>query len=256
MLERVEVLELDHEHRPVGDMAVGEQPPLGPAAKALDGQPGVVGQLLERLRGVLPEVAQRVRRDLGLEPGAELGTGLQGALEVRGVHPRDDHAPEAGRRKETGQVQADDGPAGVGELLPERRHADPARVVDLHPARGRVVIAMVEDAVPRRVAAGHHRRPGGRRDRRNRSRAGSRARRPWSRASRFGIRPRRRIGSSTVQVAPSSPRTTRRSIGFRMNPPLSSLIARPGGRVLPALPVAAQPAWASRSSMSIVKSAV
>src|SRR5437588_176550 len=43
---------------------------------------------------------------------------------------------------------------------------------------------------------------------------------PWaaraSRASRFGIRPRRRNGSSTVQVAPSSPRITRRSVGVGM----------------------------------------
>ena len=62
MLERVEVLELDHQHRPVGDVPVGEQAPLGPAPEALDGQPGVLCQLFERLRGTLPEVAQRVVR--------------------------------------------------------------------------------------------------------------------------------------------------------------------------------------------------
>ena len=42
VLEWVEVLELNHQHRPVGNQAVGEQAAVGTAAEALDGQPGVV----------------------------------------------------------------------------------------------------------------------------------------------------------------------------------------------------------------------
>ena len=50
VLEWVEVLELDHQHRPVGDDPIGEQSPLRAAAEALGGEPGVFGQLVERLR--------------------------------------------------------------------------------------------------------------------------------------------------------------------------------------------------------------
>src|SRR4051812_33439931 len=59
------------------------------------------------------------------------------------------------------------------------------------------------------------------------------------RASRLGIRPRCRIGSSTVQVAPSRPRTTILSIDFRINPPLLG-----SASIYPSwIPPEAQMAW-------------
>ena len=57
VLERVEVLELDHQDGPVVDDAIGEPAALGAAAEAVGGQPGVGLQLVQRLRGPLPEVA-------------------------------------------------------------------------------------------------------------------------------------------------------------------------------------------------------
>ncbi len=60
VLERVQILELNQEHRPVGNDPVGEPAAISPAAEALGGQSGVVGQLFERLRCPLPEVTQAV----------------------------------------------------------------------------------------------------------------------------------------------------------------------------------------------------
>ena len=57
VLERVEVLKLDHQDGPVVDDAIGEPAAVGAAAEAVGGQPGVGLQLLQRLRGPLPEVA-------------------------------------------------------------------------------------------------------------------------------------------------------------------------------------------------------
>ena len=90
VLERVEVLELDHQDRPVGNDAVGEPAALGAAAEALGGQPGVVGQFFERLRGPLPEVTQAVTGRLGVQPGGELGGGRKRRLEVGRIHARND----------------------------------------------------------------------------------------------------------------------------------------------------------------------
>ena len=74
--------------------------------------------------------------------------------------------------------------------MPEGRDADPARVVDLHLAGDRVVIAVVEDAVPGRAAAGHHGGPGRGRHGRDRSSGASREAAPARKASRLGISPR------------------------------------------------------------------
>src|SRR5206468_4674449 len=48
VLERVQVLELDHQGRPVWDALVGEQAPPGPPDEALDGEAGVLGQQIGR----------------------------------------------------------------------------------------------------------------------------------------------------------------------------------------------------------------
>ncbi len=66
-----------------------------------------------------------------------------------------------------GHVERDDRSAGAREQVPDGRDADPAGVVDLHPPFGGVVIAVIEHAVPRWPAAGHHGRPCRRRDRRD-----------------------------------------------------------------------------------------
>ena len=66
--------------------------------------------------------------------------------------------------------------------MPDGRDADPARVIDFHPAFGGVVIAMVEDPVPRRAAAGHHGGPG-----RGRDRGDRRAERPGCGAGEEGV---------------------------------------------------------------------
>ena len=80
VLERVEVLELDHQDRPVGDDPVGEPAPFGAAAEALGGQPGVGGQLFERLGRTLPEVAQAVAGRLGLAAGRRTRARPRGRL--------------------------------------------------------------------------------------------------------------------------------------------------------------------------------
>ena len=79
VLERVEVLELDHQDRPVGDDPVGEQPPSARPRKLSAVSRALLGQLVERLRGSLPEVAQAVAGRLGLEPGGELGAAERAA---------------------------------------------------------------------------------------------------------------------------------------------------------------------------------
>ena len=116
------------------------------------------------------------------------------------------------------------------EQVPERRHPDAAGVIDLHPAFGRVVVAVVEDPVRAGPQPVIMRRPGRCRDRRD-----DRAERTGSGAGekRVEVRhqPALRIGSSTVQVAPSRPRTSSRSTVFGME---SFLISR--ARVLPGSP--------------------
>ena len=112
VLERVQVLKLDHQHRPVGDDSVGEPASLGTAAEALGGQPGVVRELFERLRRPLPEVAQAVAGCLGLAPGGETRGRRERGFEMGRIHARDDNSAHLERGIQPGHIEADDRPAG------------------------------------------------------------------------------------------------------------------------------------------------
>ena len=161
VLEGVEVLELDHQGRPVGDERVGKNAPLGATDEAVDGQLGVFVQFLERLGGVFPEVFQGVVGNIRPQPRGELGIARQGGVEVWGVHAGDDHAAHLERRERSRDVHAHDRAARIGKNVPEGRNAAARGVIDLHLVGFEVVITMVEDAVTGRAATCHHARPGG-----------------------------------------------------------------------------------------------
>ncbi len=98
VLERVEVLELDHQHRPVGDELVGEHSlrERGPGSCRRS-----VGRYWSALRAIEAPVSRSspVRsRCLGLEPGGELGCRRERGLEMGRVHARDDDSAHLERR--------------------------------------------------------------------------------------------------------------------------------------------------------------
>ena len=120
VLERVEVLELDEQAGPVGDHPVGESGSLGFGEEEVGGASAVGLHLGEVAGRSLPDRPEVVAGDFGLEPLGERGVPRERGVEVRGVHPRDDQASDVRRRVGGGQVEADDGSARVGKLVPRR----------------------------------------------------------------------------------------------------------------------------------------
>ena len=213
MLERVEVLELDHQGRPVGDDLVGEQAAFGAAAEESRRSAG-------RSRSAPRAIAARASRSSG---GCSRAPRPRAARRTR-ARPR---APrrDGGRpcpRRTTPRTSSGGNVAGTFRLTTDRPASEsrcqnvgtrtrPEWLTFIRPAAG-IVVAVVEDAVPRRAAAGHHARPGGRSSPAGRSSAACRApsvpaRRRGSasgraRASgRAPSRSRRRVPGSAERVA-------------------------------------------------------
>ena len=125
VLERVEVLELDHQGRPVGEHLIGD--PRGTVA--LDGGRGPSWRRRRwrsSRRGfqagrAFPDRADVVRGSLGPGAGGRTrGWTRCSASRCGAVDAGDDQALHFRRRVRHRHVEADDRPPGVGEDLPER----------------------------------------------------------------------------------------------------------------------------------------
>ena len=156
---------MDHHRGPVG-AAVGPLGGVGLGAEDRAVPRGPRPEIVEGFRPVLPgdldgEVGH-VRDDLGGERGAL----RERPVEPRGVGAGDDQAGDTRGRVGHRQVQAHDlAPEGAKDV-PERRDADPARVVGADGPVGGVGVDELVDAVGRRGAARGERGPGDRRDHR------------------------------------------------------------------------------------------
>ena len=167
VLERVEVLELDHQHRPVGDELSASTPPRARPRKLSAVSPAFWSALRAIEAPVSRSNRARSRAPRSPRRAANSGAAESAASRWGASIPETTIPRTLSGGYKPGTLSETIGPARAGEQLPDRRHADPARMVDLHPSFGGVIVAVVEDAVPRRPAAGHHGRPGRRGDRRD-----------------------------------------------------------------------------------------
>ncbi len=176
MLEAVQVLEVDHHRGPVGAM-VGPFGGVGLGAEDRAVPRGPRPEVVKRPGPVLPGDLVRevgnVREDLG----SELGALRERPSEPRRVSAGDDQSGNSWGRIGHRQIQAHDLAPNGAQDLPERRHPDPARVVDADRSVGRLDVNELVDPVDRRGTAGGERRPRDRRDHRRRrpKRAGGRS---------------------------------------------------------------------------------